>query len=327
MHTISFEIDHLSEKYGWMDCWLTIDGIRHHLDASDVYPPFLPLLYFLRAVRGQRFPTRLVWEEEGPELEIWATPVAEDSPLMFLKIRHTSFDSENNSWPEETWFEDTIDREVFIQAFLPALIHTCRYLCEPLGMWHVPEEEVWPVLEAIKGGLPLRSDIDSPQNVTIKISKGYPDGLNLLILNGYEDVYFRALMDGDPLVQDLIDFLIKVNDGNLPAEFEHRSFYETSDDNQNRITGWELIRFRAEALPIEENIRLIIYDYQFNEPEFMLLNEVVNRQLFADRFVASLKQLIQNGEPVFKEQNEKVFGILSNLVDVFDRKNGLRIHR
>jgi hypothetical protein len=323
MHTISFEIDHLSEKYGWMDCWLTIDGIRHHLDASDVYPPFLPLLYFLRAVRGQRFPARLVWEEEGPELELLATAVSEDSPLMLLKIRHTSFDSENNSWPEETWFEDTIDREVFIQAFLPALIHTCRYLCEPLGMWHVPEEEVWPVLEAIKGGLPPRSDISSPQNVTIKISKGYPDGLKFFILNGYEDVYFHPLMDGDPFLQDLIDFLIKVNDGNLPAEFEHHRFYETSDDNANQITGWELIRFRAEALPVEENFRLIFYDNHFDEQEFMLLNEVVNRQLFADRFAASLKQLLQTGEPIFKEQNEKVFGMLSNLADVFDRKNGL----
>ena len=323
MHTLSFEIDHFSEKHGWMDCWLTIDGIRHHLDASDVYPPFLPLLYFLRAVRGQRFPARLVWEEEGPELELWSTAVAEDSPLMFLKIRHTSFDSENDLWPEETWFEDTIDREAFIQALLPALIHTCRYLCEPLGMWHVPEEEVWPVLEAIKGGLPLRSDIYSPQNVTFKFSKGYPDGLKFFILNGYEDVYFLTLEAGDSFLQDLVDFLTKINDGNLPAEFEHRRICDTIDDEGKRITGWEVIRFRAEPLPVEENFRLIFYDNHFDEQEFMLLNEVVNRQIFADRFVASLKHLLQIGQPVFCEQNDKVFGIFSNVLDKFDRKNGI----
>jgi hypothetical protein len=65
MHTIAFEINHKHEHAGWINCYLTINGERHALEASSVFPPFQPLLRFVKAVAGQRFPAKFFWDEEG----------------------------------------------------------------------------------------------------------------------------------------------------------------------------------------------------------------------------------------------------------------------
>ncbi len=108
MTELSLEIDYANEHSGWIDCWLVINGERHHLDASNVFSPFLPLLYFTKSVAGQRFPARFRWDEEGVEAEFSATTVADDSPLVHLTIKYDKV--------EEPWLDADIERETLIQA-------------------------------------------------------------------------------------------------------------------------------------------------------------------------------------------------------------------
>ncbi|MBN2149265.1 MAG: hypothetical protein JW726_17895 [Anaerolineales bacterium] len=44
------EMDYHKVDYGWMPGWLVIDGQRHPLGASGVFPPFGDLFDFVRAI-------------------------------------------------------------------------------------------------------------------------------------------------------------------------------------------------------------------------------------------------------------------------------------
>ena len=318
MHTIEFIIDHFSEHDGLMDCWLSIDGVKHHLNASDSYSPFLPLLYFLNAVRGQRFPARLAWDEEGSELRLLATAVAEDDPAMFLKIQHSSYDEDNNLWVEETWFEDTIDRDVFIQALFPALIKTTRYLNESSNLWQIPPEEVEPILETIKSGFPLRSDINAAQNITIKIAQWYKKSIFLVIRNGNELVLTESLPENGFFLQDILTFLEKIKSGLLLAEFQYKRDYCTIDTDGKEYSGWETIHFCAEPLPLEEHIRLIINKFYDDGPKFMVLNEVVERHYLAECFFASLRQYLKENNTWLESDYNQFHQLLSRIVEKLD---------
>ena len=103
-HTLALDIDYSHESAGWIKCYLTIDGVSHYLDASAVFPPFLPLLRFVKAVAGQRFPARFFWDEEGYGAEFDATAVEDDSELVHLKIRH--YDHEE----DVIWLDADIER-------------------------------------------------------------------------------------------------------------------------------------------------------------------------------------------------------------------------
>src|ERR1051325_8047071 len=86
--SFSLEIDPLSSKHGWMQCWLVVDGRRHYLDATNVFPPFGDTLAFARALAQNQLPHEFFWEEEGHGAKFQAFPAARDGSRFRLYINH-----------------------------------------------------------------------------------------------------------------------------------------------------------------------------------------------------------------------------------------------
>ncbi|HEX5807549.1 MAG TPA: hypothetical protein VFY25_02705, partial [Anaerolineales bacterium] len=164
MHSLALEIDYAHESAGWIKCELIVDGERHPLDASNVFPPFLPLLRFVKAVAGQRFPARFFWDEEGVGAHFEAIAVAENSPLVHLKIQHEE--------AAEPWLDADIERETVVQAFLPPVVEMSQNFLLAEKEWHIPGRVVARIQESIARGIPLRSDIHTPQYVEFIVRGG-----------------------------------------------------------------------------------------------------------------------------------------------------------
>jgi hypothetical protein len=65
MTDLSLKIDYPKANVGWISCYLIIDGEQNQIAASNVFHPFLNLLYFVKAVAGQRLLHSFFWHEEG----------------------------------------------------------------------------------------------------------------------------------------------------------------------------------------------------------------------------------------------------------------------
>jgi hypothetical protein len=84
------DIDSLSSKHGWMRCALVVNGVRHHLDATNVFPPFHDVLKFVRAVASNVLPHDFFWDEEGCGARWEATPVPSNPASFRLCINHNN---------------------------------------------------------------------------------------------------------------------------------------------------------------------------------------------------------------------------------------------
>jgi len=284
-HNLALEIDHQHEHAGWIDCWLMLDDERYHLDASWAFPPFLPLLRFLKAIKGQRFPAHCYWDEEGTVADFTATAVAEDSPLMHLRIVYDEGDT--------LWFDDVIERDTVIQALLPPLMDFFENFPRSESQWEAPKRVVGQLHRAIVKGIPLRSDLHSSQAVEVGVQGRY----DLALVDGrvFFNIVFEAetlvsilLFDTHPFWLQLLDFFGAIAHNTLPATCEHSRLVEVGTPEPKR----GLTRLCAEPLAAPENFRLKIWTAWNEEPEFLLLDEVVAREPFVRGFAKAFKTFL-----------------------------------
>ena len=87
-NTFSLEIDPLSTDSGWMHCWLVLDGQRHYLDATSVFPPFGNVLAFAHALAQNKLPHEFFWDEEAHGAKFQVLLIAPDNPRFHLLINH-----------------------------------------------------------------------------------------------------------------------------------------------------------------------------------------------------------------------------------------------
>lgn len=142
MGGLQFEIDHDHEHNGWIDCYLSFNGVRHHIDASGALPPFLPLLYFLKRIAGRKLPAKCHWDEEGISVKFAATPIENSDKLVHLTVEHTDAD--------KPWVDADLDRMEVVQAFLPALRSCSQSKIGP--GWEFPAFTVESLERAIERG-------------------------------------------------------------------------------------------------------------------------------------------------------------------------------
>lgn len=289
-HDLDFEIDHKHERAGWIDCWLTIDGERHHLDASAVFPPFLPLLRFVKAVAGQRFPARVSWDEEGVVAEFIATAVAEESPFVHLSLRYDVYGD------NVRWFEDAITRDAVVAAFLPPLLDFFYNFASARKYWRAPERIVSKLCRAILNGIPPRSDVHAPQPVMCAVRGGYDmaylEGRVFFSVTFEEETLVSILLfDTHPFWLQLAAFFEAIASNALPACCEHRRSVDCGpfDDAEQGPVYQLKTRLCAEPLGVPENFRLKMWTSWDQEPAFLLLDEVVARRQFVHRFAASFR--------------------------------------
>jgi hypothetical protein len=306
-HTLSFEIDYKNEKAGWINCWLTINGERYHIEASYAFPPFQPLLRFVKAVAGQRFPARFFWDEEGHGLNFEAIAISDNSPLVHLKIIHDE---------DVCWFDAEIERETIIQAFLPPIVDFSKNFWKAQIEWYTPKKLVTQFEQAILAGIPLRSDIHLPQPVECSVSSDYEHGS----IEGYnsihitfeeEEIAWLYLFDTSPFWLEWLDFLGKIASGNLPASCEHLriSQLNMSPPDGDPVEWRSHTRLVAEPVAVTENFRLKIFTTLDKEPEFLRLDEVVDRRRFTSGFAHSFKKFLKDKYKMLPDKNGKIFDL------------------
>lgn len=315
MHTLDFQIDYQHAHSGWISCTLVIDGEQHYLAASGVFPPFDDLLRFVRAVAGQRFPARFEWEEEGTEVCFSAEAVAQDSPLMRLKITHQEGDS------EETWFDGELGRDIFIQAVLPAIQDFSKKFPLAEASWGLLRKRVARTSDAIRAGIPLRSDIHAAHDVAFEIFGGYGKGFEegnvfIRLLSEDEIIFTILLFDNNPFWSELVDFIRKVSTGEFPAACLHRrvhvwKFQSPESPYETRIDT----RLQAEQLAIPENFRLKVFEKFQDENEFLVWDEVVRLSRFVEGFRGAMRKFLAKEYHVIPDQDGKMFDLRSLSLD------------
>ena len=309
-HGLEFEIDHQRERGGWIDCWLTIDAERHHLYASGALPPFLPLLRFVKAIAGQRFPARVTWNEEGVVAEFKALAIAEDSAFVHLNIRYDVYGR------DILWFDDGIERDGVIAAFLPPLMDFCYNFVRDGRYWEFPEGIVSRLCRAIVDGIPPRSDIHAPQVLECDVHGGYDmdylEGRVFFTVTSEEETLISILrFDTHPFWPQLVEFFGAVARNTLPAGCEDLRVVDWGPfDGEESGTESQLkTRLCAEPLAAPENFRLKIWERWDHEPEFLLLDEVVERLRFVQSFSASLKLFLATEYRIEPDPQDRTFDL------------------
>jgi hypothetical protein len=215
MGGLQFEIDHEHEHNGWIDCYLSFNDVRHHIDASGALPPFLPFLYFLKRIAGGKLPAKCHWDEEGVWAKFTATPIENSDKLVHLTVQHTDAD--------EPWVDADLDRMEIVQAFLPALRSCSRSKSGP--GWELPAFTVESVEQAIEQGTLFSESESIVRKVNfLMVGIGYDveelTSATALQIWLEDDFITRwNLMDTSVFWPRWFEFLEKVAKLDLPATF------------------------------------------------------------------------------------------------------------
>ena len=328
MHTLAFEIDYAHEHHGWINCWLTINGKRHSLLASGTFPPFMPMLRFVRDVASQRLPSAIYFNEEDYGIYFAATALAEDSPLAHLVI--TQYGQPTEEEDDEGYegkdkvivlLDADIERETIVQAFLPHLLEMSENYQDP-PMWiSMPRKEVIQIQQSIVQGMPLRSDIHSPQLVDFSLRADYENEssegfVSLKLWLNNEDRFVFLSPDTSSFWPQLIGFFEQVAGGILPAECEHEmntttlNMFLTAIVDLHRVT-----RFRAEPVDDPNNFRLRITSRQQDQADYLILDEVVDRNKFVHGFADCFSQFLRKDYQMRPDRDGNTFDLRTLSLD------------
>jgi hypothetical protein len=307
IHKLSLEIDYAHESSGWIDCWLGVDGEKHHLDASDVLPPFLGLLNFMRAIVVQRLPASFYWDEEGTGAEFTATPLAGDSSSVHLNIRYL--------FSGQTWLDAGLERQAIIQAFLPPLLDFSANYPESEIQWGLPRRAIARFQQKFPQGFPARRDAGSPAQVQFSLSSNYAalyhdKGYVFFEIEVGEDEPLELqLHDSDPFWPGWLDFVGRIAAGDLPVQCEQRrssDFFPGLLPVQELTTG-----FSAEAVAAPDNFRFKIFIRQNQEEAILLLEQEVERRPFVRGFAECFAAFLREDYQVSPDSDDKTFDLRS----------------
>ncbi|MFN8382739.1 MAG: hypothetical protein U0V02_12400 [Anaerolineales bacterium] len=309
VHALSFEIDYAHEQDGWIDCKIIVNGTPHHLSASSALPPFLHLMQFIKAAAGEKLPHSFFWDEEGYGAKFEVAEVLENTSLVHLKIVHTGETT-------ETWFDADIEREMVVQAFLDPLLDFSRNYNNIVDKkWELPSRVLEHVHDTIAKGLPLIVDPHAPNHVDFVIFPSYfssftEDHINLQLWIEDDFTFHVSLEDTSPFWPSLIDFLDKIANFTLPAEFNFINdlYFSLLGKLVSSVKGYAS-KYRLIATNAEEpeNFRLQIYVQSENER--LITDAVINRKQFTHAFVEAFGEFLQDEYQTSVDRNGKVFDL------------------
>lgn len=294
---LNLEIDYRHEKAGWIDCFLTFDGVRHNLWASDVYPPFPQLLHFMRALAADRLPYRFYWDEEGHGAHFEAWPVAEGSPNFHFKIR---YDIDNS-----TWVDAELERKAVVDVFLAALKDFALYARSPSRLeWGCSLVEIIAFEEFQRRAIPPRSDVHSAEPIDLSIRR--TRHLRLACQWIYISVWgipvgTLALPDSHPAWSAWFDWLEKILSGQFPAEvffinqtveILYQEFLEAGEPGESVFEKPWGLTFHATAVDHPRHFRLVITAADGGYRGFLQLDEVQDRRTFVAAFCAKFERML-----------------------------------
>lgn len=312
---IEFEIDYANESAGWIDCYLTIAGQRYRLSASDVFPPFLSMLRWLRAIHAQRMPHRFYWDEEGKGALFEARPIVEDSPDFHLRIKHNTED--------QPWIEADISRQQVITTFFSALKDFALHAGPPSrGDWHLMLADIASFEQFQARLIPPRSDLSraEPVSFTIDRPENAPSPFQWMALWIWDIPLIEWMLDDfDPFWGIWFDFLDKIADGRLPAKAEYTDTRmiqllidlaeeEPGGDSPVCHCGHSIY---ADPLPDPHLFRLRFLAHGPDEQNFLALDEILDRRQFVGGFCRSFENFLSNSYKLSATEEGQSFDLRS----------------
>ena len=305
---LHLEIDYRHESAGWINCYLTFDGLTHKLWASDVFPPFIQLARFIRALAANRLPYYFYWDEEGHGALFEAWPVGEDSANFCFKVHFDRGDC--------TQIEAELDRQAVIEVILAALRDFALYAGPPSrGSWQLDLADVVALEEFRQRLIPPRSEVRLAEPTRFSLRRYQLDSpwqwLDLELWG--IPLVAMSLPDSHPMWPRWFEFLEDILLGRFPAEvYSHNLTIESC--HQEMVANGELpaselelpwgCTLRALAVENPSHFRLVVTETDGRYRDFLLIDEVQDRRRFVEDFCAEFERMLGEDYQVVAPDND-----------------------
>ena len=305
--TFLIDFDPASADSGWMDAWLVIDGQRHHMYTTSVFPPFKDLLQFAHALAANQLPHEFSWEEEGPEANFQALPSASDSDQFRLLINHNG----------DIILNAEFNRHQMMNMVLESLRKVCLDCPGAESEWEFPYFLLEDFEEKLKKGLLSRpaEEPDHRARFVFYHFGGYGGVENPVfrIWIGSQDFVSVDLKDNALHWQDWFTLLEKLRAGELPVELEIRHDQDIEEENPI-LLPWQSLSttYQLESMPDKHLFQLTITE---NFPKALPENHpttvkvILDRRQFVESFVQSFQEFLQTNYLAFLNSGECEFDL------------------
>ncbi len=301
---LGLEIDSIGAKSGWMKCWLVINGERHQILATSVFPPFNDVLNFIHAIATGNLPHEFFWEEEGHGAKFRASHSVLGSNHVHVYINHDG----------EVLVEANLEQGKLAHTFMDALRGFALDCPGAETEWHFPYFLIENFEQELSQGFtPKSNGVSVPRFIFGHYGgyggQSYPSCA--LWLDNRRAFYFDP---GDiPRLWWLwFELLKKVAKGDLPLE---TSFDEAEDEKSE--DALMLFPFQgsrtwllADWLPDEENFQLKVTRRSDLQPKpYTFLDATIERRAFVRAFLESFDKFIEMNYQVYLESEEHAFDL------------------
>ena len=290
--TFSLDIDPTSARHGWMDCWLVVDGQRHHLDATSVFPPFRDLLQLARALGINQLPHEIYWDEEGHGARFQALPIAPNSSEFRLLINHDG----------EKVVEAEFDRQQIMRGLLESLRKVALDSPGAASEWEFP----YFLIEDFEAELAQGFAVSVAEALTRRVHfvfyhcGGY-GGVEHPIFALWVGSHYALQMDLEDKAQlwyAWFSLLEKIKRGAFPFEQVVEHYNEVGEEGIIRLPWYRSkTSYTLEGMPDERFFRLVVTAF-FPEsaPEkqpSVLMNVILERYQFVEAFLQAFQEFLE----------------------------------
>lgn len=305
-NSFSLEIDPLSTESGWMHCWLVVDGQRHYLDATSVFPPFGHVLAFAQALAQNKLPHEFFWEEEGHGAKFQALPVTPENSRFHLLINHDG----------EIVVDAEFDRMQIAHGLLESLRAVALDCPGAESEWEFPYFLIENFERNLIEGFNKTSNSESAgiAHFVFNHYRGYggTQAPSFAIWMANRLALFMAMDDIAHYWPAWFDLLEKIVRGDLPLDVV---FKREAEDNPGFFSffGMDVV-FHFQSNPSTEphHFRLKITSLLATlEPEMSqtILDEVLDRRQFVNAFAQAFKEFLETDYMAFLDSGETNFDL------------------
>jgi len=315
--SFSLEIDPLSARNGWMNCWLVVDGQRQHLAATSVFPPFSDLLRFARALAFNQLPYEFYWDEEGYGANFQALPGASDCANFRLQVNHDG----------NVIVDAEFDRQQIARGLLEVLRKVALDCPGAESEWEIP----YFLIEDFEEDL-ARGHFTNPAETPDRRARfvfshfgGYGGmqhpAFKLWVGSSY--LMFMDMEDNAGHWQAWFTLLENLRNGDLPVE-QVVTHYQNSEGEDPIWLPWyrTSTTYRLDTTTDENLFRLMIAG-TFPEPlplrQSILIDLVLDRQQFVESFVQAFQEFLRTNYLAFLNSGECDFDLRSLPLDKLQR--------
>ena len=307
------EMDSLGASDGWMKCWLVFGGERHKLVATSVFPPFLSVLRFARAVASNSLPNEFHWEEEGPSAKFNAESIQTDPLKFHLRITHE----------QETVIDADLDWMQVVSGLIKSLRAFAMDCPGAESEWDFPLFLVEDFERDMALGFPALSEIDRVCDIHFVFGHyggygGQEQPAMSIWVDSWKSLYM-PMKDIPRFWWMWFEWLEKIGRGEFPAEIVlHVEEGENPDGADFMMNIFDFTRrFHAEAVSEADLFRLKM-DILSSRPEVNtshVFDIVFNRRQFVRAFVEAFQIFLSTSYPLFLEGDPDRFDLRTLSVD------------